>query len=918
MAADGQVLVDSKINTKGINQGVADIKQQFDTMAQHAKTTAAEINNTVRTINAKSAADGMSDSFDTEGDKIQKILGDTERSAKSKAASIAAIYRKQGMSQQEAMQKAWAQIERRSATGSKNVKEDIEDIGEKSKIVGNQMSGNIGTGIASFAKKIGALIASVFAVREVIQFAKESVEASMQLSNALQGLQSIVEGQGRSFSDAQKFIEEYTSDGLIPATNAITAYKNLAARGYDDSQIRQVMVALKDASAFGRQASYTIGEAVQSATEGLKNENSVLVDNAGVTKNVAKMWEEYAESIGTTSDNLTQQQKIQAEVNGILEESKYQAGDAEKVAGTLSGQLSQLSFNFEQLKVAVGDAIAPIVEAVLPTINAAIAKLTEFANAFAAMIRTLTGTTATAEDLANNFNSAADGASNLAEATEEAGNAAKKSLAPFDEIAKLSGTDSDSASSGSTSAGTVGGSVTVGGEVTDELTPKVEGVFQTIAEKLKELAKKLAVAYAPSFKAWNDAFAEIAPAAKDAASRVGEAFGDLWENDLAPLADYIAWDWAPDIANAFNETIAPIFADVMPVLLEDAAADFEYFCEAASGALDGLKSAMGDLETAFKDMCASFSKNWNKYGGSVLSGFTEFKEGLRDTFDDLYWEIIEPIISSAGDMFDELWTEHLKPLWDNLSEAFLSISDSLLTIWNTVIKPFIDWLVAVLAPIVTTVADIIIEAFGGVVGWISDIVGNILDILSGLLEFIAGVFSGDWEKAWDGIVKAFSGVWDGLVNIVKGVVNAIIWVINSLIDLIWGAISAVVNAIGSATGAIGELIGQDWSFTMPSSETLHIPYLAQGAVLPPNKPFMAVVGDQKHGTNIEAPLATIQEAVAIVMEDMIASNIAGHEATVAVLREILEAVLGIHIGDDVIGQAVVRYNAKMAVIRGGV
>ena len=95
-----------------------------------------------------------------------------------------------------------------------------------------------------------------------------------------------------------------------------------------------------------------------------------------------------------------------------------------------------------------------------------------------------------------------------------------------------------------------------------------------------------------------------------------------------------------------------------------------------------------------------------------------------------------------------------------------------------------------------------------------------------------------------------------------------------------------------------------------------IPMLAQGAVIPPNAPFMAMLGDQRHGTNIEAPLATIQEAVALVMDDMIQSNIAGHEATVAVLKDILEAVLGISIGDDVIGQAVARYNSDMAIIRG--
>lgn len=96
-----------------------------------------------------------------------------------------------------------------------------------------------------------------------------------------------------------------------------------------------------------------------------------------------------------------------------------------------------------------------------------------------------------------------------------------------------------------------------------------------------------------------------------------------------------------------------------------------------------------------------------------------------------------------------------------------------------------------------------------------------------------------------------------------------------------------------------------------------IPKLAQGAVLPANRPFLAVVGDQKHGTNVEAPLGVIQEAVALELTNLVQSNLAGHEATVAVLRQILEAVLGIEIGDEVIGRAVGRYNAAMAVMRGG-
>lgn len=185
--------------------------------------------------------------------------------------------------------------------------------------------------------KVGKAIGVAFSVAAVVSFGKKCVEVASETQSAWMGLSSILNGQKKSFGEANRFIQEYISDGLVPLNNAVTAYKNLAARGYNTEQIEKTMTALKDAAAFGRQASYSYGDAISTATEGLKNENSILVDNAGVTKNVAKMWEDYAKSIGTTTNALTQQQKIEAEVNGILQETKWQTGDAAKYALPLRG-----------------------------------------------------------------------------------------------------------------------------------------------------------------------------------------------------------------------------------------------------------------------------------------------------------------------------------------------------------------------------------------------------------------------------------------------------------------------------------------------------------------------------------------------------------------------------------------------------
>ena len=95
-----------------------------------------------------------------------------------------------------------------------------------------------------------------------------------------------------------------------------------------------------------------------------------------------------------------------------------------------------------------------------------------------------------------------------------------------------------------------------------------------------------------------------------------------------------------------------------------------------------------------------------------------------------------------------------------------------------------------------------------------------------------------------------------------------------------------------------------------------IPHLAQGAVLPANKPFMAVVGDQRHGTNVEAPLETITEAVRLAMEDLQDGNLSGHRATVELLGRILDAVRNIRLTDGEIAAANHRYEQKQAIMYG--
>ena len=88
-------------------------------------------------------------------------------------------------------------------------------------------------------------------------------------------------------------------------------------------------------------------------------------------------------------------------------------------------------------------------------------------------------------------------------------------------------------------------------------------------------------------------------------------------------------------------------------------------------------------------------------------------------------------------------------------------------------------------------------------------------------------------------------------------------------------------------------------------------------MLPANKPFLAVVGDQRHGTNVEAPLSTIQEAVALVMAGQTDALMQGLSALLQEQQMTRQTIAAIRVGDTVIGQAAQRYAQRLSRMRGG-
>ena len=126
-------------------------------------------------------------------------------------------------------------------------------------------------------------------------------------------------------------------------------------------------------------------------------------------------------------------------------------------------------------------------------------------------------------------------------------------------------------------------------------------------------------------------------------------------------------------------------------------------------------------------------------------------------------------------------------LW-NTSEGFrnvvLGILDRLGSafrwLWDEVLVPLYDWFSQIFTIGFSTGLEVITNVFKAILDTVTSIIDNIKLIIGGIVDFVVGVFTGDWERAWQGIVDIFSGIFGVLGDIVKAPINWIITALNTL------------------------------------------------------------------------------------------------------------------------------------------
>lgn len=290
---------------------------------------------------------------------------------------------------------------------------------------------------------------------------------------------------------------------------------------------------------------------------------------------------------------------------------------------------------------------------------------------------------------------------------------------------------------------------------------------------------------------------------------------------------------------------------------------------------DKLKKIGQDIVNLFKDVAGFIGNVFSGDWGAALDNIIDFVNHARILLADLldfvgyiFGEIIDTIIEKCGlagtpvgdmltgiknivqgalGLISGILTGDLEKMKQSVTQMLTGVKTFVLGIW--------DWFKLGLTSLLDWLDKKTNGRFHEIIElaktYVNDVIEGVKQIFGGFIEFLTGVFTLDWGKAWEGIKEIFRGICNTIVSVFEAAVNLIIKGINWLISKINTIQIKIPDWLG----------GGSFGFNFRPITELQIPRLAKGAVIPPNREFMAVLGDQKQGTNIEAPADLIRQIV---------------------------------------------------------
>ena len=544
-------------------------------------------------------------------------------------------------------------------------------------------------------------------------------------------------------------------------------------------------------------------------------------------------------------------------VSKAIEAMKAGFADLAQASTSFNGSMSGLSSSFLQVRNSIAAACAPALQALTPIIQTVANAFVTAMNAVGAFSARLFGnaTTFTQAKYA-----AVDYAKSVADTAKTAKDADKEmgSLASFDQVNNISEQKQTGASADNGKPAPQDMFETVGiSEETVGLADRVRESFERMLEPLRRV----------DFSSVTSSFDGL----KEAFSRF---FSGLLAIDLKPLGESLA-----RVAEAASPIVAGLFDGL------------SWFLDNIAGPL--AKWAMECLFPAVLDVIAGAIK----LIGSVL-------EAVKPLFLWLWDNFLEPVAKWTGGVIVSVlgWiADALTRISDWISshqktvETITIIIGSFAAAWGLVNVAIGIW------NAVGAVASGIIKGVGLALQFAQTKAGLVTIILGALIAVIvlcirhwdeikakaiecwnkikdAWNKAGDWfhKHVTEPISNFFSGLWDGIKGAFtkafgfikkafKGYVNGWITMVESFINFFIRGINVLVRGINKLSFDVPSWVpgigGKSLGFSIPLIPQVQIPRLATGAVIPPNQQFAAILGDQTHGRNLEAPEGLIRQIV---------------------------------------------------------
>lgn len=372
----------------------------------------------------------------------------------------------------------------------------------------------------------------------------------------------------------------------------------------------------------------------------------------------------------------------------------------------------------------------------------------------------------------------------------------------------------------------------IGTITTEFVNSGISGILQTMAKVLAPIAKIL-----------GKILEVVQPILERISGTVLFVFSEVLEMILSLLEPIT------QILEAVFEVLAPIIDLLGPILdiimdiIELALKPIIHLITAF------VKLITGDFEGAGEEMQAMFG-DIQESVNNLKEHFTQFKDKLVEI-----WNNIVTTITEVKDKIVEIWNT----IKEKISGIVEGIKTAITTAWDN-IKTGITEKIEAIKTGITTI-------WTSIKTWITTTVDNIKEKVVGKFEAVKTGVTTIFEK----LKTALSRIWQAIWNVIKAPINWILAGVESLANGVVRGINAVIGALNGLHFSVPKWIpligGKSFGFNIGYLSEVSLPRLAQGAVIPPNKEFLAVLGDQSAGTNVEAPLDTIKQALAEVFSE---------------------------------------------------